>query len=396
MNRAVRLLTTATCLALTAVLAGCGAQGTPVAGEIDVRTLDAGSYPVGRYTYDQPAGDNGSLLEGMRMAEAVVPTVRVDQSLSHGRGGIVLKNVQDVIGVSNLSSSARPVLENREFLAGFAASGSDKPDRADDTVDPTGTAVTIRLLRFSSTDNAKLAAREIADADFNVALEQNRKLTLPEYPDAFVHWRPGVANIGVSMARKEFVISLFLMRPKAEESDLLAWVKKTLDAEVAAVDAFAATPADKLDELPVDPGRLLARVLTDDRDKHTPDPDVFAVFGANQLIHPAGDQSLRARLVQDTGMDAMASVDDNFLFRTRDAAASAELVAGLIASLSETADNGAVPDNVPDTKCVKRRSGNDYRCYVIYKRYVGVVNAKSEPEVGTMAAAQYALLANSL
>ncbi|MFC9996741.1 hypothetical protein [Nocardia sp. NPDC127526] len=395
MNRAVRLITTATCLALTAVLAGCGTEGTPVAGEIDVRTLDAGSYPVNRYSYDQPAGDKAALLEGMRMAEAVVPTARIDQSLSHGRGGLVLKDVQDVIGVSNLSSSARPILENRGFLAGFAASGSDKPDKADDTVDPTSTAVTLRLLRFPSTDNAKLAAREIADADFNVALEQNRKLTLPEYPDAFIHWRPGVANIGVSMARKEFVISVFLMRPQAQEADLLAWVKKTLDAEVAAVDAFQATPENAIDALPVDPGGMLARVLTSDRDKHTPDPDVFAVFGANMLIHPAGDQNLRTRLVQDTGMDAMASVDDNFLFRARDAAASAELASGLIASLGETTDNGAAPDKVPGAKCVKRKSG-DYRCYVVYKRYVGVVNAETESEVRTMAAAQYALLANSL
>ncbi|MRH91176.1 hypothetical protein GFY24_27675 [Nocardia sp. SYP-A9097] len=393
MNRATRVITTVTCLALTATLAGCAQQGTAVAGEMDVRTLDAGTYPVNRYTYDRNSNGKGPMLEAMRMADAVTPTVKVDPSLKVGRGGIVLTEIADVVSVSHLSSSAKPVLQNRGFIAGFAISGSDLPDPAGSNApDPAGTTVTIRLLRFPSSDNAKLAAKELEDADFNVALDQNKKLTLADYPDAFSHWRPGVGSIGVVMARKEFVISIFASRPKADQADLLSWAKKSLDAEVPAVDAFTPTPADKIDALPVDPDRLLARILVPDRENHTPDPDNFAVYGANMLIHPAGDEALRQRLVTDTGMDAMALTEDGYLFRTRDARGGIDLTAGLISSLGETAISA--PDKVPDTKCVQH-SGS-YRCYVVYKRYVGVVTADSQDQVRKKATAEYVLLANSL
>ncbi|MFE6860021.1 hypothetical protein [Nocardia sp. NPDC057668] len=398
MSRAYRIVTTFACAALLAVAAGCAVEGTPAPAEIDVRTLDTGSYPVDRYTYGRDSNGKGAVLEGMRMADAVVPAVKVDPSLRVGRGGIVLTSVNDVVTVSHLSSSARPVLQNRGFIAGFATSSSDLADPAGSSApDPKSTTVTIRLLRFPSADSAKLAARELSDADFNVALDQNRKLTLPDYPDAMSHWRPGVANIGMTMPRKEFVISVFISRPSADQADLLSWLKKTLDAEVPAVDAFAATPADRVEQLPVDPDRLLARVLTTNRDGRSPDPDTFAVFGPAMLVHPAGDQALRSRLVADTGMDAMAGVDENYLFRTRDAKSGADLVSGLISSLGETGSTGPGPENVPDAKCVHRKSGAAaFRCYVIYKRYVGVVNAQTADEVHRMAAAQYALLANSL
>ncbi|MEV6069560.1 hypothetical protein AB0L82_23690 [Nocardia sp. NPDC052001] len=396
MNRATRVLTALTCLALTATLSGCAQKGKAVAGEMDVRTLDAGTYAVNRFTYDRNSNGNGPMLEGMRMASAVVPTVQIDPSLKIGRGGIVLTNINDVVTVSHLSSSAKPVLQNRGFVAGFAMSGSDLPDPAGSNApDPASTTATIRLLRFPSADNAKLAAKELEDADFGVALDQNKKLTLADYPDAFSHWRPGVGSIGVVMARKEFVISIFISRPKAEQGDLLSWAKKTLDAEVPVVDAFAPTPADQIDALPVDPDRLLARILVPDRDSHTPDPDNFAVYGANMLIHPAGDESLRQRLVNDTGMDAMALTKDGYLFRTRDARGGIDLTAGLISSLGETAIGA--PDKVPDTKCVQHRADStSYRCYVVYKRYVGVVTGSSPDEVQKKATAQYVLLANSL
>ncbi|MCU1643562.1 MAG: hypothetical protein JWN03_3837 [Nocardia sp.] len=399
MIRATRVVTAVACLALTAALAGCANKGTAVAGEMDVRSLDAGTYPVNRFTYDRNSNGHGPTLEGMRMADAVVPTVKVDPSLKVGRGGIVLTSVKDVVSVSHLSSSAKPVLENRGFIAGFAMSGSDLPDPpGSDNPDPASTTVTIRLLRFPSSDNAKLAAKELEDADFNVALDQNKKLTLPDYPDAFSHWRPTSPTIGVTMPRKEFVISVFASRPRIDQADLLSWAKKALDAEVPVVDAFQGTPPGQIDQLPVDPDRLLARILVSDRDNHTPDPDNFAVYGPNQLVTPAGDEALRQRLVDDTGMDAMALTEDGYLFRTRDAKGGADLVSGLISSLGETSLSPAAPDKVPDTKCVQHKSDSStsYRCYVVYKRYVGVVSADNQTDALKKGTAQYVLLVNSL
>lgn len=401
MGRVARVITAAACLSVTALVAGCGTSGTATPGEIDVRTLDSGSYPVNRYTYDQRANGSGPMLEGFRMADAVVPSVKIDSSLGIGRGGIVLTDAKTVVNVSHLSGASKPVLENRGFITGYAASGSDLPDKAGTNApDPNSTAVTVRLLRFPNADAAKLAARELEDADFNVALDQNRKLTIADYPDAFAHWRPGVPNIGMSMARKEFVISVFASRPKADEKDLVSWVKKALDAEVPVVDAFAPTPADKLDGLQVDPGRMLARTLVPDRDNKKPDPDKFAVYGPNSLVLVAADQGKRQQLVNDVGLEAMSSADTNFVFRVRNADAGTTLVNGLIDSLGDRWTSGPAPDKVPGAKCTHlNRAGsadNPYRCYVVYKRYVGLVIGSSESDAQQKATAQYALLANSL
>lgn len=394
MGRPARVVTAITCLALTALLAGCGKTGTAVPGEIDVRTLDTGSYPVDRFTYDRNNNGKGNTLEGIRMTAAVAPTTKIDPSLNIGRGGAVLSTVDDVLDVSHLAAAVRGVLTNRGFVAGYAASGSDRADVGDHP-DANGTTITIRALRFPTTDAAKLAARELEDADFNVALNVNQKLTLPDYPDAYAHWRPGVANLGVTMAHKDFVISLFVIRPSADSKDLLSWAKKTLDAEVPVLDAFDETPADQIAGLPVDSDRLLARTLVDDRDHKTVDQDNFAVFPSNWLILFADDMGFWTKLVADTGVDQSSVTDGNFVIRVRDAKAGEDFVTGMIGNLQET--SATAPDKVPDAKCTHRASSKTpNRCYVRYKRYVGVVNGTSDSDAQKKAAAQYALLANSL
>ncbi len=394
MGRRARVMTAITCLALTAALAGCGKSGIAVPGELDVRTLDTGSYPVNRYTYDRNNGGKGAALEGIRMTAAVAPSDRIDPALNIGRGGAVLASVDDVLNVSHLASAVKNVLVNRGFLAGFASSGSDREDVGDNP-DPNSTTITTRVLRFPTTDAAKLAARELEDADFGVALNANQKLTLPDYPDAYAHWRPGVPTIGVAMAHKDFVISLFILRPTADVQGLLSWTKKTLDAEVPVLDAFQATPADQIAQLPVDPDRLLARTLVADRDHRTVDPDKFAVFPANWLVLPSDDLKSWTKLVADTGADEMSVADGSFVIRVRDAGAATDLVTGMISNLQET--SASAPDKVPDATCVHRSSDKKpSRCYVRYKQYVGVADGANDAEAQKKAVAQYALLANSL
>ncbi|AYF78607.1 hypothetical protein D7D52_01250 [Nocardia yunnanensis] len=361
---------------------------------MDVRTLDTGTYPVNFYSYDNSNGGKGNTLEGIRMTAAVAPTVRIDPKLSIGLGGSVLTTPDDVVNVSHLSSAVKGVLTDRGFLAGFAANGSDR-DNVKGEPDPAGTNITTRVLRFPTADAAKLAARELEDADFNVALNLNQKLTLPNYPDAYAHWRPGVPNLGVTMARKDFVISLFIIRPSADQQDLLSWAKKTLDAQVPVLDAFNETPADQISRLPVDPDRMLARTLVSDRDHKTVDPDNFAVFPANWLTLFADDMTFWSKLVADNGVDETSVADGNFVIRVRDAQAGADFVTGMIGNLQET--KAPAPDKVPDSACTHRQSDKSpTRCYVRYKRYVGVVNGTSDADAQQQAAAQYALLANSL
>lgn len=383
------------------VLAGCSSvAGTALPGEPDVRTLEVGPYAVDRHRYDQESGGAGALLEGMRMSEAVVPTIQIDPSLVYGRGSTVVADSEEALKF--LANVSKPVLDNHDMIVGFAASGADKADPPGQTRPGNDTtAITTVVLRFRDEATAKLAARELEDADMGVSPD-NRRLGSTEHPDAYLHWRPGIASVGAFLAHREFVISLYVQRPRADSDDLVTWADKTFDAQVPALDRFQPTPADKLDTLKVDPENLLARVVVDDRSDLEPDARAFAIFGANQGIHAADDEAAVARLFEETGTDKIAVAEASSVTRARDAEAAVKLLDGLIESVSDLFDPLPAPNDVPGAKCLQLNSSGDpereykYRCYVPYKRYVGLVTSDKEPDVRQKVAAQYALLANSL
>lgn len=401
MVRTSRIALAVACIATAGALAGCsGVPGTALPAEQDVRTLEVGTYPVDRHTYNQDAGSNGALLEGMRMSEAVVASARIDPSLTYGREGKVLSTIDDA--VEHVAAASKPVLENRKYLTGYASSGSDKPDPPGQTRPSADTtAVTDVVFRFPDEATAKIAARELEDADINISPD-NRKLPSNKYPDAYIHWRPGIANIGTFMAHKEFVISLFVGRPKADGPDLLSWVEKTLDAQVPALDKFQATPQDRFSGLKVDPEGMLARVVVADRRGHTPNADNFAVYGPSYFVQSAEDESKTQKLVDEVGVEKFGIVDNGSVTRVRDYPAAQKFIAGLIDEVRDTFDAIDAPKDVPGAKCLQLNSKGDperqykYRCYVAYKRYVGVVTSDKEPDVRQKVTAQYALFANSL
>ncbi|WP_067677425.1 DUF7373 family lipoprotein [Nocardia miyunensis] len=398
-RRAGIVFATATAVA---VLAGCGVQGTPVAGEIDVRTLDVGNYAVDQHAYHQTADDAGAVVEGMRMSRAVVPAVRIDPSLKVGQGGhIVLDNTEATTRL--LAAVSKPILDREGLLTGYTAAGADKPDEPGTSISTSDTtSVTDFVMRFADADTAKRTAQELEDADFGVAPDLNKKLTLSKYPDALVHWRPGISNVGAFLAHKNFVISLFIQRPEPDQDDLEAWVQKSLDAQVPALDRFQATPKDQFSSLPIDPDGLLARAVVRDRDVHTPDRDRFASYGPNDFVNIAEDETTRQRLVDDTGLDAVGIADTSTVLRVRDAAAGGRLVNGLVSASGSGYSPTDAPDGIPGAKCLQLGSSSvhsnaaKFRCYIPHGRYVEVVISNDQSDMKKKASAAYALLANSM
>lgn len=400
MVRKSRLALTMCCVALAGLVTGCAIDGTPKAAEQDVRKLEVGPYPVDRHKYDQNAGSNGPILEAMRMSDTIIPTVQIDPALTYGRGASVLVKVDEA--VEYLAKVSEPILQDRRFVAGYAASGADRPDPpGEEHPGRDATAVTTAVLRFPDEPTAKLAARELEDADIAVSPD-NKRLPSTKYPDAYVHWRPGIPTVGVFFGYSEFVISLFIQRPRADSADLVSWAERSLAAELGQLEKFEPTPNDKLGALQVDPDGLLARVVVEDRAGHVPDVRSFATYGADNLVHPAIDEAARQRLVEETGFDRSGHVEGSSVYRVRDYDGAQKLITGLIDTTAEHYDPLDAPRDVPAAKCLQLNSSGDpekeykFRCYVAYKRYVGVVSSDDEPDVRQKVAAQYALLANSL
>lgn len=401
MFRTSRTIAAAAAVVLMGTLSGCGSvAGTPTAAEIDVRPLAVGDFPVDRYTYSQDAGDSGPVLEGIRMSEALAPAVNVDPSLDYGRGSMLIPDPKSALGF--LANVSKPVLENRKMVVGYAASGADRPDpEGQSRPGPDTTAVTTVLLRFPDTDSARTAARELEDADIRVSNE-NRKLRSDEHPDAYVHWRPGVPTVGAFLAHGEFVVSLFIQRPKADSADLVNWVDKAFTAALDRLRGFRPTPIDELDALEVDPENMLARVVVADRSGRSPDPKNFAVYGPTYMIHTADRQLERQRLLEESGFEKIALIDNSSVTRTRDAAGADRLLRGLVDTAGDHYDEHTAPSDVPGATCLRLNDKGDpqrhyrYRCFVSYKRYVATVSSDNETEVRQKVAAQYALLANSL
>lgn len=386
---------------LMGTLSGCGGTtDVPTAAEIDVRTLAVGDFPTDRHTYPQDAVDSGPVLEGIRMAEALAPAVEIDSSLEYGRGSLLVPDSQTAIKF--LAGVSKPVLDKRGMVVGYGASGADRPDpQGQSRPTPGATVVTTVLLRFPDASGARLAARELEDADIGVSPE-NRALSSTEHPTAYIHWRPGIPTIGSFLAHEEFVVSLFIQRPRADSADLVDWVDKTYTAVLDRLRKFDPTPFDELDTLKVDPENLLARVVVADREGRTPDPKNFAVYGPTYMIHSAYRQRERRRLLEESGFERIALVDNGSVTRTRDAAGAERLLRGLVDTVGDHYDTHTAPSDVPDAKCVRLNDDGDpqreyrFRCFVLYKRYVATVSGDNETEVRQKVAAQYALLANSL
>lgn len=401
MFRTSRTIAVVAAVTLMGTLSGCGSvAGTPTAAEIDVRTLTVGDFPVDRHSYSQDAGDSGPVLEGIRMSEALAPAVDIDSSLDYGRGSMLVPDPETALGF--LANVSKPVLENRKMVVGYAAGGADRPDpEGRSRPDPDTTAVTTVLLRFPDAGSARTAARELEEADIGVSKE-NRPLHSDEHPDAYVHWRPGIPTVGAFLAHEEFVVSLFIQRPKADSADLVAWVDKTFTAMLDRLRGFRPTPIDELDTLKVDPENLLARVVVAERSGRTPDPKSFAVYGPTYMVHTADRQLERRRLLEESGFEQIALIDNNSVTRTRDATGADRLLRGLVDTVGDHYDGHTAPSDVPGAKCLRLNDKGDpqreyrYRCFVPYKRYVATVAGDDETDVRQKVAAQYALLANSL
>ncbi|MFD3747777.1 hypothetical protein [Nocardia sp. NPDC058633] len=388
---------------LAVLLVGCGTvDGAAMPGEIDVRSLDVGSYTTvpadietGRKSTDGP------ILEGLRMAGAVVFPHDVDPALTHSWGTDVLDTPRRASDASAISNVNLAVLERHRMIVGFdIAEGSRPFDKATPAIETDARITRVVLLRFPGATIAEQAARELEATDFGVNPD-NQPVPIPGYAAAHAHWRPGIKTIGATFAHGEIVVSLFLQHPSPDIDALAKRVAAVLDAQIPLLDAFTPTAPDRIAELPRDPDDLLRRTLIPGpaNQQIAISSREFAPWTGRASRHYRPTEPVELGAAWDRGdVDGVAHSYSTTLFRFRDDAAAEAFGTAWHDTLSAAAHPVSAPEGVPRARCAERRAGNApalTRCYVSYRRYGAFVSGAEPAGVRQQAAAQYALLANA-
>ncbi|MEV0335317.1 hypothetical protein [Nocardia sp. NPDC050717] len=389
--------------ALAVVLAGCGTvDGAATAGEIDVRTLAVGKYTTAPADVEAArAPTDGPVLEGLRMAGAVVLPREVDTALTHDWGTDVVDSPRKAADVSAISNVNLPTLERHRMIVAFDVAAGDRAfDSKVRAIDTDARVTRIVLFRFPGAAAADTAARELEATDFGVSPD-NQPVPIPGHPTAHAHWRPGVKTIGATYATGEIVVSVFLQHPTPDIDALARRVATILDAQQPLLDRFTPTAPDRIAELPRDPDDLLRRTLIPGpaNQRIAISSREYAAWPGRAGLHfrPSAPAELAAAWDRG-GVDSVANSYTTDLFRFRDADAARDFGATWHETLSAAAHPVAGPDRVPGARCAERRAGDEpavVRCYVSYRRYGAFVSGSEATGVRQQAAAQYALLANA-
>jgi hypothetical protein len=389
------------------LLSGCReVSGMAKPGRPDLHGLDAGGFGTEPLT-EPPNKDEscGRIIESVRMGEGVINPYDIDKAFSFGHPSPV-PTPGDTTGI--LAEAARPVLTNRGMIAGYTVGGSDIVDAGLQPIIGKSKSLRITVLRLPDVAAAGSAAQEIESADIAISPD-NVAVSIPKHAGALSHWRPQVPTLGTTIAHGQYVVALYIIHPTPDLPAMTAIATATLDAELARLDQFVPTPADKLSSLGFDGDGMLRRTLPAQPGRW-PYPSITAIdrgtvagyggaHAASGVVYGPSGADQWTRDISDTSpdravVDSMAVVDDRWVLRLQDPRRARAYFDASSAEFAKTAEVVPAPKAVPDAACFRSRDARleYYYCQVMDGRYVANVNATDEKTVQQMAAAQYALL----
>ncbi|GAB2565387.1 DUF7373 family lipoprotein [Nocardia heshunensis] len=390
----------------TAALTGCATHvsGTPIPGEIDVRTLDVGNYatsPLEVRYHMYPDLDHGTVLAEMRLDGAVVTGPEIDPILVYGLGYRAFSNPDDGTRVLGLSGTTT-TLKDDGLLFGFSTSAAEK-DPDDTTTKVTeGMEAQVVVMQFPDAAVASKAATDLEAADFAAPAAADQSVPLPKYPAAQAHWRPGVPTAGSYLAHGDYVVKAVAGTKDTDLGRLTGILQQIYDAELPLLDALKPLDREGILRLKYDPDSMLRQTLNVDA-YGIPDYEFQYASGTRGFLHQVKEQKHWRNLLGANGVDSFArsgwsAPGISMLFRAGDAHAAAQLAAAALQPAFPTP--AEAPAQVPDTTCGESKTFDEYskkryRCAVRYGRYVALVESNQLTDVHQRAAAQYALMANS-
>ncbi|MFE3026449.1 DUF7373 family lipoprotein [Nocardia tengchongensis] len=410
--------------AAMSTLTGCGhdVSGAAAAAEIDVRKLEVGNYPTDplevRMTYLR-GWEGAKTLAVARLADNMVIGADVDPMFAHtllsrelaspsGTSMVLADPVQPVLEQNRMvyGYSAAASTEARDTMNGFEVSGNFQPFGGV-ILSPTATSFNVTVIQFPDQQQAQAAGEGMEAADFDVAPDQNARVTLDRTTAAKAHWRPGVPSLAATLSDGRYVVSVFVQTPTADLNGLRSLADKVFAAQLPLLDNAPGLSKPEMFRLDYDPDAMLRRTLhpaqyvsisADTEITHTP----------RGYLHYVEAPEVWRPLLDTNGVDRVSTAaTGGLLFRTRDDKSARALWSGISSLTPSSAES---PDQDPDTTCTRTTTPgidypwvaysawnhkNKYICTVRYHRYVAQVASDQLVDARQKAAAQYALLANS-
>ncbi|MGF6884059.1 hypothetical protein ABIA39_003700 [Nocardia sp. GAS34] len=408
-----RLIVALAGIGLATTLTACGSavHGSAGPSEIDVRTLDIGSYPVDPLDIhdDDPPDLLDSLqIAGLRLSEFVTTAYDVDPRM---RVGLTSQSFTSGLLPGSLGpgDAMTAVAKRDDMYFGFESAGSDQGNFLGSGDWPTpdkqnSTTIDLMVMQFADPATAARAAGDFYAADIG-GNKANQPVPLGKYPDAHAHWRPGAPVMRSFLAHGSYVEAVVAFAPTADQANLSALSEKTYDTEGPVLDQLS--PISDVDTLNLawDPEYLLSRALNPDQDGNPTFGDQNAVFGPRGILHYLPDRADAKKTFTAIGGLKFARTGDALVVRTADAADAAKAVTDRLTPGPHHSNAEAVP-KLPASACVDNSDGGDewasslggqkrFTCIVAYRNYVGYVESNQLIDAHQRAAAQFALLANS-
>ena len=358
--------------------------------------LNPGNYPTKPLPAMGTAGslEKGGWVESRRMADYVVMPFEVDPTLtkSGGIGQGVIKNAAALV-VADIPESITAGGPDRHFVAGFTvvaeAAGTDFQASLRNTV-----------LRYATPEDAAGAVNDLAShsgtytASAGGGSYPTQPIAIPRSPATraftFRGGLTGNSDVLAYTAHGPYVlIQLTIAKAGAQNAADLA--AATLDKQVPLIDTFAATPVDKLADLPVDPDGLLARTLPEEGSKTVN----AGVYGAHGILAFSSDPASDQKLLGDTGVDVVARAGAA-VYRAKDAAGAATIVEQFATGTQKQGFTpvAAVP-GLPAARCLSKTAASGMAltyCVAAADRYAMEISAPKDAVAYQMGAAQYLML----
>lgn len=370
-----------------ALIAGCSTTVTGNAsdsagnspGPVVPSGLNVGQLPTTTRAVPAPSTENAWIIEGNRMAEALIQVNEVDPRLKMGGAGLrsfpVLRGTQLDERVPDATATA---FSNNDMRVGMTTTRGDRFD------DPK-VAVRIGLYRFDTPDGATKALEAV-----RAATRSQRAIPIAGTTGVLAgEFKAG--TVDGYRTEGPFVINVSGTAPTTDEA--AKFVAKAFELQVPKTASFTPTPAASIQSLPGDKDGILARTLVQESASLSSLSNAY--YGLPALLH-------RIRDISDEPMYRAAGIDlvgegAAIVYRTRDEAAARTMVSTMVSTsrANPLHKAAASPDALPQAQCTERPESSSFNCVVSVGRWATTTGGADLGDAQQAISAQYAILAKN-